>query len=103
MQNNIDRAVQFMPFDALKGFREALEKAEKVSEDKKEFCDDYFKELNNTISDLKVGDKVLIKHYYELEYVETIGIIKKIDIIYRKLYLINSIVEIDDIIEIYSL
>ena len=41
MQNNIDRAVQFMPFDALKGFREALEQVEKFTEDKKEFCDDY--------------------------------------------------------------
>ena len=100
MQNNIDRAVQFMPFDALKGFREALEQVEKFSEDKKEFSDDYFYVLNQKINKLKIGEKVLIKHYYELEYVETISVIKRIDKVYKKIYLVNSIIEFDDIIEI---
>lgn len=100
MQNNIDRAVQFMPFDALNGFREALEQVEKFTEDKKEFCDDYFDNLNIKINSLKVGDKVLIKHYYELEYIETISVIKRIDKVYKKIYLVNSIIEIDDIIDI---
>ena len=100
MQNNIDRAVQFMPFDALKGFREALEQVEKFSEDKKEFSDDYFYVLNQKINKLKIGEKVLIKHYYELEYVETIDVIKRIDKVYKKIYLVNSIIEIDDIIDI---
>ncbi len=100
MQNNIDRAVQFMPFDALKGFREALEKVEKFSEDKKEFSDDYFYVLNQKINKLKIGEKVLIKHYYELEYVETIDVIKKIDKVYKKLYLLNSVIEFDDIVEV---
>ena len=100
MQNNIDRAVQFMPFDALKGFREALEKVEKFSEDKKEFSDDYFYVLNQKINKLKIGEKVLIKHYYELEYVETIDVIKKIDKVYKKLYLLNSVIEFDYIVEV---
>ena len=100
MQNNIDRAVQFMPFDALKGFREALEQVEKFSEDKKEFSDDYFYVLNQKINKLKIGEKVLIKHYYELEYVETIDVIKKIDKVYKKLYLLNSVIEFDDIVEV---
>lgn len=100
MQNNIDRAVQFMPFDALKGFREALEQVEKFTEDKKEFCDDYFYVLNQKINKLKIGEKVLIKHYYELEYIETISVIKRIDKVYKKIYLVNSIIEIDDIIDI---
>ena len=100
MQNNIDRAVQFMPFDALKGFREALEQVEKFSEDKKEFSDDYFYVLNQKINKLKIGEKILIKHCYELEYVETIDVIKKIDKVYKKLYLLNSVIEIDDIVEV---
>ena len=100
MQNNIDRAIQFMPFDALKGFREALEQVEKFSEDKKEFSDDYFYVLNQKINKLKLGEKVLIKHYYELEYIETISVIKRIDKVYKKIYLVNSIIEIDDIVEV---
>lgn len=100
MLNNIDRAVQFMPFDALKGFREELNKVEKIKESKKEFCDDYFGNLNEKINNLKIGDRVLIKHYYELEYIETIGIIRRIDKIYKKMYLVNCLIEFDDIIEI---
>ena len=77
-----------------------IEQVEKFTEDKKEFCDDYFDNLNIKINSLKIGEKVLIKHYYELEYVETISVIKRIDKVYKKIYLVNSIIEFDDIIEI---
>lgn len=37
MQNKVDRASLFMPFDALKGFREALKEKEKEVIEKKDF------------------------------------------------------------------
>ena len=36
-----NRAKQFMPFAALKGLEEALEKKEKIVVPKAELCDDY--------------------------------------------------------------
>lgn len=93
------RAVQFMPFDALKGFKEALAKVEKVVDLKKELMDDYFNELDNKLKSLKKGDTVLIKYYYNLEYVEVTDSIKMIDEVKRKIVLKNCVVNFDDIID----
>ncbi len=93
------RAVQFMPFDALKGFKEALAKVEKVVDLKKELMDDYFNELDNKLKSLKKGDTVLIKYYYNLEYVEVTDSIKMIDVPKRKIVLKNCVVNFDDIID----
>lgn len=100
MQNNIDRAVQFQPFDALSGFREALHQVERIVENKKELSDDYFRELDLKLANLHRGSKVKISYYYNLEYVETIGTIKRIDPTYRRIYLDNSIIILDDVIDI---
>jgi len=100
MQNDLDRARQFLPFDALKGFRESLEKMEILSENKKILSYDSEEELNNKFLTLDVGNRVLVKYYYQFDYIETYGIIKKIDTIYKKLYLNSCYIFFDDIIDI---
>ena len=93
------RAVQFMPFDALKGFKEALAKVEKVVDLKKELMDDYFNELDNKLKSLKKGDTILVKYYYDFEYAEVIDSIKIIDEVKRKIVFKNCVVSFDDIID----
>ena len=100
MLNNLERAKQFLPFDALKGFRESLEKTELLFESKKILSDDSEEELNKVFLSLDVGNRVLVKYYDGIEYIETYGIIKKIESIYKNLYLSNSKISFDDIIEI---
>lgn len=100
MQSNLDRARQFLPFDALKGFRESLERTEFLFENKKTLSSDSEEELNNKFLSLDVGNRVFVKYYYQFEYIETYGIIKKIDTIYKNLYLSNSKISFDDIIDI---
>ena len=46
MVNKNDRARQFMPFDALKGYKEAYELQEKIAENKVELGEDREFELN---------------------------------------------------------
>lgn len=90
MQNNDFRAKQFLPFDALKGFNEVLKIIElKVDNN------DYVKE---SISKLQIGDKVTIKYYLDFEYIETTGIVKKIE--KEKIYLLDSVINFEDIIDI---
>ena len=103
MQNDIDRARQFLPFDALKGFRESLEKTEFLLENKKILSSDSEEELNNKFLSLSIGNYVFVKYYYQFEYVESYGIIKRIDTIYKNLYLSNSKISFDDIIDIKKL
>lgn len=100
MPNNIDRASQFIPFDALKGFKEALKIVERNIERKKELSEDLFEDINTKLKLLKKGDKVNIKYYYQVEYIDTVDRINKIDYKVRKIYLFNSIIDFDDIFSI---
>lgn len=100
MDTNDFRAKQFLPFDALKGFYEEVEKENKIKTEKKELSHDIFENLNHKILKIKKSDKVTIKYYDNFDYIETTGIIKKIDKVYKRIFISNSIIDIDDIIEI---
>lgn len=95
-----DRAKQFLPFDSLKGFKEMLLLAEKTKEKKKDLLEDECDILNQMLLKLKKNMNVTVGYYYNIEYIKTSGIIKKIDFIYRKIYLLDSIINFDDIIYI---
>ena len=100
MQNNIERAKIFMPFDALKGLKEAYELQEKIAENKIELGEDRELELNKKISSLVKGDNVTIKYYYGIEYIETSGIVKKVDDINKNIQLLSTKIDFDDILDI---
>ena len=59
-----NRAKQFMPFAALKGLEEALEKKEKIVVPKAELCDDYKEQLDFRLSQIQCGDMVTIAALY---------------------------------------
>ena len=100
MLNNIDRAKQFLPFDALKGFREALKEKEKNIELKKDLFDTEIDKLNEIIKKLRKDMLVKISYYYSIEYIEIVGKIKMIDIINKKINILNSVINFDDIVSI---
>lgn len=100
MQNNIERSKQFMPFDALKGFREMLRFVEKQKLEKKEFSSDFLIILDEKIKKLKKGDNIKITYFYELNYIETSGIVKSIDVANQTLILLNTNIDFDDIMNI---
>ena len=83
--------------------QEALKRVKKIKEDKKILSEDLNDNLNNKFNYLKIGDNVLIKYYYNIEYIETSGIIKKIDYNNKYIYLMNSIINIEDIIDIVNI
>lgn len=51
-----DRAKQFMPFDALKGFRKALEEKERMIVPKRELSEEQKDKLNRIIQQIKKKD-----------------------------------------------
>lgn len=103
MQSNLNRAKQFLPFDSLKGFYELIEKEEKQKDNKKELSEDSLNDINKTILSINKNDSVLIKYYHNLNYIETIGKVKNIDKINRIIYLDNSRIAFDDVIDIKKL
>lgn len=98
MQNN--RAKLFNPFDALKGLQESLRLQEKITEEKLELSTDLEDILNKKILTIKKGDNITIKYYNDLEYIETSGIVKKIDEVEKYIYILSTKISFEDIINI---
>lgn len=96
MQN--ERARQFLPFDALKGLKEALSQQELIVENRKNLSEDTFEYLSKIIKNVSIGNKLKVTYYYDIEYVETIGTLMKID--NKKMLLNNSIIFFEDIVDI---
>lgn len=101
MVSRVSRAKQFLPFDALKGFQEALREKEKEYEERKELSEESLKELDNIFNRIEIGSNIKIMYYNQGKYDELKGIVTKIDCVKRKI-LIDEIknVNILDIISI---
>lgn len=95
-----DRAKQFAPFDALKGFREALLKKEKVVVPKAELSEDRKEELDWKIWQIKPKDMVTVIYYQEKEYVKITGFAVQIDRKQRYIQVTNTRIEFKNIYDI---
>lgn len=95
-----DRAKQFMPFAALKGFEEALKKKEVLSVQKIELSDCMAEELNRKFLLLEKGKTVAVTYYFQGDYICLKGAVTLIDSNYRILRIEDTRIHFDDISEI---
>ena len=94
------RAKIFAPFDALKGFREALRAKERVTVPKRELAEDRLAELDSKVRQMKDGDAVLVTYYRDGEYLTLAATVKKIDIMARELVFDGTMIDFDDIYDL---
>ena len=92
-----NRAKQFMPFDALKGFREALREKEKIVVDKRELSEEQKEELDYKLRQIHKMDMITVEYFQEGEYVQTTGVVTRIDENSRVLKIVNKKIDFDDI------
>lgn len=92
-----DRAKQFMPFDALKGFREALAEKERVIVPKRELSEEQKEELNNKLHQIQKKDIITVEYFHNGEYVQVTGMVSRLDITSRVLKIVNVRIEFEDI------
>ena len=95
-----DRAKQFMPFDALKGFREALLEKERIMIPKKECSEEHNKELDMELSQMQKEDTIVLEYFEHGEYIRMEGMISRIDKYNRKLEIANKQISFDDILNL---
>ena len=95
-----NRAKQFMPFDALTGFREALEAKEKIVVPRMELSEEYKEELDEKMRGITKRSMVSIVHFVKGEYIKTMGLVSKIDINDRMIQIVNEKIMFDDIYDI---
>ena len=91
MRSRVSRAKQFLPFDALKGFSEALREKEIEYEEKRDLSEESLIELNDKFNQIEKGDYIKIKYYKNGRYIEVEGIITNIDYIKKKIQINKDI------------
>ena len=74
-----DRARQFLPFDALKGYKEAIVEKQRVIVSKKDLSEDDAKILDYKLNQVDVGMMINVIYYCENNYVLLEGMVSKID------------------------
>lgn len=95
-----ERAKQFMPFAALKGYEDALRKKEKMVVDKIILGEDAQASLNRKLSAVGKNDMVTAIYYVEGEYVKINGVVSQFNKEERYIRIVNTIIAFDDLLDI---
>ncbi len=97
-----DRARQFLPFDALKGFKEAIKERQKVKVNKIELSEEMAVELSFKLNQVKKGMIIKVIHYDNEEYIETFGIVSEFDETFNYLKIVKTKILFENILDIQS-
>ncbi len=97
MSDKADRARQFMPFAALKGYDELVRKQEKIISPRREMSEYKAECLSNKLNLVKKGMVIKILYYNTDGYIKTEGMVSRIDFTARYLIIIKTKIEFDDI------
>ena len=102
MMTREQRAKQFMPFDAMKGLKEALEAREERHSrvEKHGISAEQAEENNRAICRIGKGSRVCLACHIAFHDVEVTGTVTEIDLILRYLRLDDGKIPFDDIYEI---
>ena len=95
-----DRAKQFMPFAALKGYPEALRKKEKIVVPRAEVSEEYAEVLDRKLRKVKKNDMITVIYFHDGEYLKKTGMVSRIDETARILKVVNTKIRFDDIYDI---
>lgn len=95
--NRTDRAKQFIPFDALKGFREAILEKEKIIVPKRELSEDLKEELDRIFAQISIGDIITVTFYNGEQYETITGSISNISSINKSLKIDDTRIPFNDI------
>lgn len=100
--NNRDKAKQFMPFDALNGFKEEMEKQTLEKESMPLLSEDALEQLNNDLMAISNNYIVRISYFYSIMK-EVVGIVKDINYAERYIKIDNNKIFFDTIVKIECL
>ena len=92
-----DRAKQFMPFAALKGYEEALRAKEKVVVPRMELSEEMAQELDRKVHQIQRNDMITVVYYNGEEYIRITGMVSRLDSDARVLKVVNTKILFEDI------
>ena len=95
-----ERAKQFMPFAALKGYEDALREKEKIRVEKIILTEERMEELNWKLNQVKQKDMITVIYYDKGEYLKITGVLSMLDQNVRVLKVVNQKIPFDSIYDI---
>lgn len=98
----VDRAKQFLPFDALKGFSAALREKERNVVERKDILDDEINLLNQKILLLHCGMIVEAIYYCKDEYLKVCGLISKVNFLEKYFVIVKTKIYFKDLYSLQS-
>ena len=98
------RAKQFMPFDALRGLKEAIAAKERVIEPRRYPSEDTIAEINATLLGLHKGQIITVVYYgiYEQVYLQLTGPVTKVDSYWQNIQIGNTTIEFPEIDQLFT-
>ena len=89
-----------MPFAALKGYPEALQKKEKIVVPKVELTEEYAQMLDQKLKQVFKNDIITVIYFSNGEYLKKTGMVSRIDETARVLKIVNTKILFDNIYDI---
>jgi len=83
MDNNInrnipDRAMQFAPFAALKGYYETVGRQERITEPRRDVSEEDAETISHTLNNLRIGVTVKVRYFDIDSYTTITGVVAEI-------------------------
>lgn len=95
-----NRAKQFVPFAAVKGFEEALRAKERIVVEKIELSEERKAELDYKLHQVRKNDIITVVYFEKDEYIKVEGMVSRLDTDARILKVVNTKISFDDIYEL---
>ena len=99
----LQRAKQFMPFAALKGFEALIEQEAAYVERRKILSEEQLEELDHQLQQLSMGDRVSVEYYSGRSYVKIQGRLRKIDPLHKTMTVEETVIPMGAILRVNSL
>ena len=95
-----ERARQFMPFAALRGYYDLIRERERVPEERRDLTEEDIERLSNVLAQLKKGQMVRTRYYDRDAYVTREGLMTRIDPVAHELTVVTTRIRFEDLLEI---
>ena len=95
-----NRAKQFIPFAAVKGYEEALRAKEKIIVEKIELSEEKKAELDFKLHQINKMDIITVVYFNKGEYIRLEGVVSRLDTDARVLKVVNTKIPFEDIYEL---
>lgn len=99
----LQRAKQFMPFAALKGFEALLEEEATYVERRKVLSEEQLEELDHQLQQLTTGDMISVEYYSGRSYVRIQGRLRKIDPLHKTMTVRETVIPMGSILQVNPL